>query len=492
MRTSLIWLTRAVLLAALALSARPLSAMAGPPLEEHASRDGVLNVTLVAEERDVAFDGVRFPGMIYNGRYEGPVLRVQPGDTMRIHLVNRLKQPTNLHFHGIETTPRGNSDNIAILVPPGTSFDYAVPVPADQPPGLYWYHAHVHGLSEAQVMGGLSGAIIVEGSDKRIAGLAGVQDRVLVLKDYTVEDSEDPLIDEELHGVIQSVNGRRLLDLTMAPGETQLWRIGNHSSNMLFHLRLAGHRFRVISEDGGLLRSEVTEEVLHLRQGSRMEVLVQAGAEGDYDIVSEHVLTGDKRERAIGRLHVRGHPATAAAIPPVGAESPDLRLLQVTEHRTIVFSQEDDESRFYIDGKTYDHARTDLTVRHGSVESWTIRNDSQAIHTFHIHQLHFQVTAINGAPVPFTGHVDTVRVPEGGSVTIVIPFTGPMMVGKFLYHCHVLRHEDRGMMASIEVTDETVWSWLDGLYRQIDLLIRQASLVYFALVNGMPLSWCGF
>ncbi|MCX7383374.1 MAG: multicopper oxidase domain-containing protein, partial [Alphaproteobacteria bacterium] len=151
---------------------------------EHVSRNGVLDVTLVAAAQEVAFDGVRFPGMVYNGRYEGPVLRVRPGDMLRINLVNRLNGPTNLHFHGIETTPRGRGDNIAILVPPGASFDYEVPIPADQPPGMYWYHAHVHGMSVEQVMGGLSGALIVEGAEAMLPQLTGLRERILVLKDY--------------------------------------------------------------------------------------------------------------------------------------------------------------------------------------------------------------------------------------------------------------------------------------------------------------------
>lgn len=478
----------AILFAALVVG--PL-AHGEPALEEHASHDGVLDVTLTAEERVVAFDGVSFPGMVYNGRYEGPLLRVRPGDVVRIHLVNRLKGPTNLHFHGIETTPRGNGDNIAVLVPPGGSFDYALPIPPEQPPGLYWYHAHVHGTSEAQVMGGLSGPIVVEGSDRVAPALAGLRDDVLVLKDYMIEDSDDPLIDGELHGVIQSVNGRRSVDLAMAPGETRIWRIGNHSSNMMFHLRLAGHRFRVISEDGGLLKAEIVQDVLHIRHGSRLEVLVEGGAAGDYDLISERVLTGNRRERRIGVLHVAGPPAQPAPVPPVTAEVKDLRGLKMTGARTIAFSQERDETRFYIDGRIYDHARTDVTVRHGDVETWTIRNDSDAMHTFHIHQLHFQVVAVNGAPVPFTGHVDTVQVPERGSVSVIIPFTGPLAVGRFLYHCHVLHHEDHGMMANIEVLDDSMTSWLDGVYRRIDLLARQASLAVFALRNGMPLSWCG-
>ncbi|MCX7383373.1 MAG: multicopper oxidase domain-containing protein, partial [Alphaproteobacteria bacterium] len=284
------------------------------------------------------------------------------------------------------------------------------------------------------------------------------------------EDSDDPLIEDELHGIIQSVNGRRQIDLTMAPGETQLWRIGNQSSNLLFHLRLAGHRFRVIAVDGGLRREEAVEEVLHLHHGSRVDVLV---------------------ERQLGRLGITGDPLARGPVAPVAAEAPDLRRAGITAERIFSFTQERDESRFYIDGRVFDHNRTDVTVRHGSVERWTIRNDSDDIHTFHIHQLHFQAVAVNGRAVPFTGHVDTIRIPERGSVTVIIPFTGALIAGRFVFHCHVLKHEDRGMMASIEVLDDTITSRVDGALRRIDLLVRQISLIVFALRNGMPLEWCG-
>lgn len=480
-----------LLLALLGLSASAPCAAGQEGLVEHVSRNGILDVTLAAAAQEVAFDGVRFPGMVYNGRYEGPVLRVRPGDMLRINLVNRLNGPTNLHFHGIETTPRGRGDNIAILVPPGASFDYEVPIPADQPPGMYWYHAHVHGMSVEQVMGGLSGALIVEGAEAMLPQLTGLRERILVLKDYVIEDSDDPLIEDELHGIIQSVNGRRQIDLTMAPGETQLWRIGNQSSNLLFHLRLAGHRFRVIAVDGGLRREEAVEEVLHLHHGSRVDVLVEAGSPGDYALISDRVLTGEHLERQLGRLRITGNPLARGPVAPVAAEAPDLRRAGITAERIFSFTQERDESRFYIDGRVFDHARTDVTVRHGSVERWTIRNDSDDIHTFHIHQLHFQVVAVNGRAVPFTGHVDTIRIPERGSVTVIIPFTGALIAGRFVFHCHVLKHEDRGMMASIEVLDDTITSRVDGALRRIDLLVRQISLIVFALRNGMPLEWCG-
>ena len=129
----------------------------------------------------------------------------------------------------------------------------------------------------------------------------------------------------------------------------------------------------------------------------------------------------------------------------------DLRR-QITNRRTIVFSESADGDTFFVDGRTFDPNRTDTRVKLGAIEEWTIRNESGELHDFHIHQTHFQVTEVNGVPQRFDGYQDIVNVPVHGEVKVVIPFTDPVIVGRFVYHCHLLSHEDKGMMATIEVT----------------------------------------
>jgi FtsP/CotA-like multicopper oxidase with cupredoxin domain len=132
----------------------------------------------------------------------------------------------------------------------------------------------------------------------------------------------------------------------------------------------------------------------------------------------------------------------------------DLRS-KVSGLRTVVFSEgetADGKDVFYINGKTFDPDRLDTRVRLGAVEEWTIRNESDELHDFHIHQTRFQLVEVNGTPQPLDGYYDTVNVPVRGEIKIIIPFTDPVMVGKFVYHCHLLSHEDKGMMATIEVT----------------------------------------
>ncbi len=459
---------------------------AGPSVELH-STNGFLSVTLVAEEGKVRIGGLTVGGATYNGLYQGPVLRVRPGDLLTIRLVNHLSQPTNLHFHGMRSSPLGNGDNVHLLVAPGASFTYQIRIPASQPPGLYWYHAHPHGVSEAQVMHGLSGALIVEGLEQ-----PGAAERLFVLKDMRFDDDTgNDRIDNDLHGVIQSVNGSLDAEETMRPGETQFWRFTNQSANRAVHIALEGHRFRLIAEDGEPVVGERYETVLDMPPAKRFEVLVEAGDPGQYALLANGVMTGTgparTLDRVIGHLRVAGQDMAAAAPAAQPAPPPDLRADRIDAERTVVFSQSStlhpEQQKFYLNGRGFDASRIDFRVPLGNVEQWTIRNDLDDMHAFHIHQIAFQVTAINGKPVPYTGRVDTVFVPERGQVTLRMAFTDRLILGTFMFHCHVLKHEDRGMMGQIEVYDPTqsaVTARLNRLYLHV-----------WWWFHGVPWSLCG-
>jgi FtsP/CotA-like multicopper oxidase with cupredoxin domain len=453
------------------------------------SANGVLDATLEAAPRTISLGGVPLDAMVFNGLYPGPLLRVRPGDLMRIKLVNHLNEPTNLHFHGIQTSPLANSDNVHVLVPPGASFQYEIRIPLDQPPGLYWYHAHAHGLATHQVTSGLSGPLIVEGIEASLPVSGSITERVFTLKDVEYEDSDDPVINDELHGLTQTINGQTRVALTMRPGEKQLWRFGNQSANLYFHLTLQGHRFRVVAEDGVVLRTPRMVDTIDIGPAARVEALVDAGEAGDYDLRSQKVLTGSAMSRTLGVLRVAGAVVAAAPAVTPAWQLEDLRQRAITARRTIIFSQDDATETYRINGRLFDHDHIDTRVPFGSTEEWTLRNDSDDMHVFHIHQLSFQVTAIDGKPVPFNGYLDVVRVPERGTVTILLPFTRPETIGQFVYHCHVLKHEDKGMMAQIEVfVPQSRWLAV----RLLDRPIRWLRQRMFAFHSGLPVEFCGF
>lgn len=450
---------------AFALTLQSLPAAAAPAFDDLAhelpeirSADGVLQASLTAEEKGVTIGTAAFPGMVFNGDYGGPVLRAHPGDLLRVRLVNHLKEPTNLHLHGIRTSPQGSGDNMHILVAPGRSFDYEVRIPATQPPGLYWYHAHAHGLAEKQVSSGLSGALVVEGFARQFPELSGIRERLFVLKDYAFDESGDPEIENNLHDLIQSVNGGIGFRIAIRPGETQLWRFSNQSADRYFHLSLKGHRFRILGEDGVAAAHETVTDMLDIKPASRVEALVEGGTPGVYDLVSERVLTGtgeaQSLHRTLGQIAVEGEQARPVPATLTFPERRDIAELPVDARRTLLFSQaKNDDRNFFINGRKFDPERIDLRVPLGNVEEWTLRNASDDMHIFHIHQVGFRVTEIDGKPQPFNGEVDQVRVPEQGEVKIRIAFTDPVILGRFMYHCHVLEHEDNGMMANIEIFD---------------------------------------
>jgi FtsP/CotA-like multicopper oxidase with cupredoxin domain len=429
-----------------------------PPLSdmtEITAHNGLLAATLEVRQGTTVFDGVSVDTYGYNGSFSGPVLRVWPGDTMRIRLANRLSEPTNLHFHGMQGSPLGNGDNVHISVPAGADFDYEIKIPAHQPPGAYWYHAHEHGVAERQVGHGLSGALMIEGFTALIPGLEHVRERLLAFRSVEIEDSDDPLVNDQWHGVVQTVNDRTSITETAQPGEAVVWHLTNHDADETVHLALEGHRFTVIGRDGAAIPHAYQADVLDIAPAARLEVLVTAGQPGEYTLSMRNVLTGKgadlRQDRIVGHFVVSGSPAT-----PVRYKLPDmadLSGLSVNGYRRFVYTQSKDSQKYYINGRLFDAGRTDTRVNLGDIEDWTIRNDTDDMHTFHIHQLAFQVMSVNGQPAPFNGLLDTVVVPVRGELTIRLAFTRPEIVGSFMYHCHVLRHEDRGMMQVIEVVD---------------------------------------
>ena len=426
-----------------------------PPLRnltEIKSVDGVLSTTIEATEQQLHFGTQTVDGSVYNGDYAGPVLRLHPGEELKIKFVNHLSRLSNLHFHGLQSSPLGHGDTMHVVVSPRESFDYDLRIPKTQPPGLYWYHDHIHGSAERNVTEGLSGALIVEGLTDAVPELKGLKEKIFVLKDYPLAKK-----DAYFHKLVQSINGQIASRLDMAPHEKQIWRFSNQSSNFYFDLRLQGHKFRVISQDGGTRVDTQDQDILKISPASRVEVLVDAGEVGVYDLISEGTSTGSgadaTTDRILGKLVVKGKPAAAQTETLTLPKHQDLRERTINEHRVFTLTQDNDDEHFFINGQLFNHERIDTRVPLGNVEEWTIKNDTDDMHIFHIHQVSFQVTSINGVAQPFTGYVDTIRIPERGEVKVILPFIDPIIVGQFMYHCHVLKHEDRGMMANIEVYD---------------------------------------
>jgi suppressor of ftsI len=432
-----------------------------PP--EVRSAGGVLNLTLIAELQQVEIAGQSVQARVYNGLYIPPTLRVHPGDTMNITLINAIDQPTNLHHHGSNVSPLNNGDNVFIDLMPGQIFNQQIVFPPDHPPGFLWYHPHRHMVVESQVFGGMSGGLIVEGILEPFPHLQGVTERIMLLKDFQNIGGQIPTenIDSNA-GTTRTINGVVNPTLTIRPGETQFWRLANIGADIYYRLQLDGHVFYEIARDGNRQNQVVAREEILLPPAARTEVLVQGGPHGIYSLRTlyfDQGADGDQYPEVIlATLISAGRPE--ASIPlPTAEQFPsveDLRTQPIAVRRTVVFSENPETSEFFINGQLFDENRIDTTVQLGTVEEWTIENVADEEHVFHIHQLDFQVIEVNGQPREFIGRQDVVNLPVHSTVKILIPFTNPVIVGKFVYHCHILSHEDNGMMAVIEVVDPKI------------------------------------
>ena len=424
------------------------------------SENGLLLVQLSTAPAPIIIGDHRFDGMLYNGAYIPELWRIRGGDKLVVTLKNQLPEITNLHFHGMKVSPQGASDNVFVHIQPGESFTYRVDIPVEHPPGLFWYHSHAHGLSSQQIIGGLSGALIVEGSERFYPLLKGLRERVLLLKHHP-----DPRADWE---ELVTLNGMVAPLIWIRPGELQYWRIGNIGADLFLKLKLEGMALYLIGTDGTYLHRPVKVDDIMLGPGQRVEVVAVGGPTGNYHLRSIPFTLESGRpplpEHELGTVVSDGPAADiAAAEAKLTAQAVEaspyieaLRASPITRRRIFTFSRSEDRTKFFINGELFDPDRTDVTAHLGDVEEWTIRNEDNQLHNFHIHQTEFLVVSVNGETSNFGSLYDTFTVPaaeEGrpGEIKVVIPFTNPAIVGRFVFHCHVVKHEDKGMMQTIEV-----------------------------------------
>ncbi len=427
------------------------------------SVNGSLQLRLTAAEGPALVGGRQATALTYNGGLPGPTLFVRPGDRIRVSLKNLLKEPTNLHVHGLHVSPNGNSDNVFVSITPGASFDYDYQLPKDHPPGVFWYHPHHHGLVANQVFGGLYGAIVVE--DPVVVPVS--RERVLVISDITLDSSGTIPASSAMErmagreGSLVLVNGQSSPRLTARPGERERWRIVNACTSRYLGLRLDGQRLQLLGIDSGRFAQpkDVTQVVL--APGNRADLLVTT-VSGTAILQSVPIDRGS----AGGMMGGGTPPATTVTLAdfavtgspaaPVGAIPPqppprDLRGSTVDGRRELTFAMGMGSGgmgmRFTIDGKVFDPARIDASVGAGTVEEWTLTNASPMDHPVHLHVWPMQIVEQSGIPASGILWQDVVNVPANSNVRVRIPFDD--FAGKTVYHCHILNHEDAGMMGVV-------------------------------------------
>ena len=435
----------------------------------------------------------------FNGATIPPVIRVSPGDVIKINYFNDLPvhssescaippcmDMTNLHFHGMGVSPNAPQDDVlGMLAKPGDVLHYELHIPSDHLPGLFWYHTHPHGESHRQVLDGMSGALIIEGIDGYVPEIRHLRERVIMVRGRSIEhDPNAAQLMQQLDVPSQkcgstsaekveeifTVNGVARPRIDIAPGERQFWRIVNASPDRYLDLQVDGQAVEVIALDGMPLAYHDPENpkrtVHHLlvAPAGRVEAIVtgpplgvhaalrtlcvDTGPDGDPNpemVLADLVTPGPHHQDSTppaSQLHAGDHR------PPVYKPLDIEALKNAAPDFTVVFTE--DKNGFYInDHKFTMDAAPMTTARVGRFQHWRIVNATAELHPFHIHQVHFLAYAQNGVALPDPAWLDTVNVPVAGSVDVVLDFTDPVIKGMSVFHCHLLNHEDKGMMAKI-------------------------------------------
>jgi FtsP/CotA-like multicopper oxidase with cupredoxin domain len=386
---------------------------------------------------------------------------------------------TNLHFHGLTVSPDAPQDDVLdMIAAPGRSLSYTVQIPKDHPPGLYWYHTHPHGESHRQVLDGMSGALVIEGIESYVPSLVGLPERVLIVRGRAV--ANDPQSAELKRRVelssyvcggepeqpeeVFTVNGSLRPQIEIAPGERQFWRLVNASADRYLDLQLEGQAFEIVAMDGMPIarhdpdhRTRIADHVL-LPPAGRLEAIVTGPAAGTpRRLVSRCVDTGPDGDpnptMVLADIVPRSIIGPLSRVTRTSLRSNltklDLAAEQEVPPRFVVTFTED-KNGFYINGEKFtSNAAPMLHAKVGTYQHWKIVNATRELHPMHIHQVHFLAYAENGEAVADPLWLDTVNVPYGGSVDVIMDFTDPVIRGMSVFHCHLLNHEDKGMMAKI-------------------------------------------
>lgn len=498
------------------------------------SQNGQLNVQLIYNTT-MDRDGRALFCFQTTGGIEAPTLRLNPGDQLNLLAQNNVPEGTpveqvsnsanrcgdlemytsslNIHYHGTRSSPACRQDQVIhTIINSGERFQYNVVMPTYIATGLYWYHTHVHGTAEATVQGGASGALIIQGIQNYQPAVAGLPERVLVVRDQPVAGNSTagatcpgnsnvtPSWDLTINYVPLEFQAATCTYtpavIEMQQGRSEFWRVSNSGADSILDIQVvydgvpqplqlvALDAVPLGSDDGAHQGTMMTVTDILLAPAARAEFIVKAPGPGvrDARFVTLNIDTGPVGDvdptRTIALIKT-DHPTQLPTVPAVNYNVPttmppaqQLANKQPTVHRTLYFSEVISDptnplspTNFFItvDGAQpvlFDPNNPPAIITHqGAIEDWTIQNRTQENHEFHFHQLHFLVMQQNGFSVPqeLGQYMDMIQVPYSAtgnppypSVTVRMDFTGAD-VGDFVYHCHILGHEDGGMMAIIRV-----------------------------------------
>ncbi|MGB5631812.1 MAG: multicopper oxidase family protein [Waterburya sp.] len=453
------------------ISSQPLPQSSANLSPLYQSSDGLLELDLEARERPINLSGRQAYLLTYNRQIPAPRLEAKPGDKVRIHFTNNLSQPTNLHYHGLHIPPTGNADNVFLRINPGEKFNYEFNLAQNQAAGTFWYHPHLHGLVAEQLFGGLAGLFIVRGELDEIPEIKAAKEEFLVLQDFSLDnrgrrsDSAHMSLMMGREGDVITVNGRINPSFSLPAKGLLRLRILNASTSRFYRLALEDHSFYQIAIDGNTLSEPIEVRELLLTPGQRADVLVKGDKQpGQYRLLNLPYDRGSMGMMGGRGMMGRNDRDIPIALATVNYESSVESLPLPTKLASISALPEPVTVRYFelnhgmspavgmaflINGEPYNSDRLDTEVNLNIVEDWEITNTGVMDHPFHIHVNSFQVISRNGQPESLPAWRDTVLVPRGETVRIRIRFRD--FAGKTVYHCHILDHEDLGMMGNLMI-----------------------------------------
>ena len=519
------------------------------------SRNGVLSVRFSYQQTTDSLGNPVHCFMTPDGIQE-PTLHVNPGDTLNITVTNNtpalpfgetfnapncgdttvqfppgtptmpnpngiasIGSSVNIHYHGTNVTPQCGGDNVTkTLINSGSTFQYNFKFPTNEPPGVYWYHPHVHGLAERDILGGATGALIVDGIQNVQPAVQGLSQRLLIVRDQTsifgagaeVMNCGNGIPFQDLSvnyvPIVSFQNSDGSIGFTpavlhMQQGATEFWRVVNSAADTILDLQVmydeVPQTMQIVSIDSVPVNSQegpqpgklIRVTRFRLPVAGRVEFLVNAPASTVKvaQLVTNNINTGPQGDcdptRALFNISLtqgEDRPATPDdRVPKLTALNTQQQRFggaALDDHsttRTLQFS-EIQPTQFFItvagqNPVLFDNNNPPAIVTHqGAMEKWIVQNKAQENHEFHMHQIHFKVLSqdnfeVNGttqAPAIDNQFLDMVEVPFWDNVKnpngpvpdvqLMMDFRG-MDIGDFVYHCHILSHEDLGMMAIIRV-----------------------------------------
>ncbi len=453
----------------------PGAAFADPvEMRNFSTVPGIVEVNVEAKSSWINVNGTMANLLTYNDSYPAPTIRAKKGDIMKVHFKNSLsmmgtnilghdRDITNLHTHGLHVSPSGNADNMMVMLMPGDIFNYEYDLSKQEAGTLNIYHPHIHGTVAEQYWGGMAGALIVEDD---INVLAGYETHLLVLKDITLSGSApEPYTSlmDYMHGKEGNtvmVNGQVNPVLPIKPGQVQRWRVLNASNARFYKLSLEGHTLYVVGTEGGLLDKPYAMSSIIVSPGERVEILVKANqTPKNYKFLSLAYNRGGGsmgQQVTLMTLSYGGARATDAVPPVINPAAARLNVIPAKTERLVLSMG---QGRGYINGITFTMENYFSIQSHlGTYEVWEIVNQSGMDHPFHQHVNACQVLSLTGGDSSYADFYttapawkDVVIVPKWGSVKLLVPVTD--YAGMAMFHCHIIEHEDIGMMGVWDIMD---------------------------------------